>query len=100
MLYRQRHGLAAPLPVGNAAKVKRMPLYDYSCKKCDHTFELLVRASTVPACPRCGGSDLDKLMSAPAPPGKSAAIATAGRARAAQAGHLGHYRRVNGKVVD
>jgi putative FmdB family regulatory protein len=44
-----------------------MPLYEYHCEPCDHTFETLVRsAGDVPRCPRCGGIDLTKLLSAPA----------------------------------
>ncbi len=77
-----------------------MPLYDYLCKKCDQTFELLVMPSTVPACTRCGGTRLQRLVSAPAAPGKSAAIIAAGRARAARQGHASNYERSNGKIVD
>ena len=77
-----------------------MPIYDYACRKCKHTFELLVMSSTVPACPRCGGTRLQTLMSAPSPPGKSAAVIAAGRARAAKAGHTSNYRRSNRKIVD
>lgn len=45
-----------------------MPLYEYHCEPCDHTFETLVRSSSdVPRCPRCGASDhLAKLLSVPA----------------------------------
>ncbi|MEJ1964587.1 MAG: zinc ribbon domain-containing protein [Gammaproteobacteria bacterium] len=77
-----------------------MPLYDYTCKKCDQTFELLVRSSSVPACPGCGSRHVTRLVSRPAAPGKSAGVIAAGRARAARAGHLSNYRRSNGKIVD
>ncbi|MGE0113754.1 MAG: zinc ribbon domain-containing protein [Steroidobacteraceae bacterium] len=77
-----------------------MPLYDYLCKKCNQRFELLVRSSTMPACPHCGGHRLQKLISAPAAPGKSAGIIAAGRARAAKEGHTSNYKRANGKIVD
>jgi putative FmdB family regulatory protein len=77
-----------------------MPIHDYACRKCKHNFELLVMSSTVPACPRCGGTRLQTLMSAPSPPGKSAAVIAAGRARAAKAGHTSNYRRSNGKILD
>lgn len=77
-----------------------MPIYDYACAKCQHHFELLVLSSTVPACPSCGSRRLQKLMSAPIAPGKSAAIMAAGRARAAKAGHTSHYKRSQGKIVD
>jgi putative FmdB family regulatory protein len=77
-----------------------MPLYDYTCKKCGQTFELLVMSSTTPACPHCGGARLQKLVSAPIAPGRSAGIIAAGRARAAKQGHTSNYRRSNGKIVD
>jgi len=42
-----------------------MPIYEYRCADCGATFEALVRASRVVTCPQCGGSSLDKLLSAP-----------------------------------
>ena len=30
-----------------------MPIYDFRCNDCNKTFELLVKTSTVPACPAC-----------------------------------------------
>jgi putative FmdB family regulatory protein len=77
-----------------------MPLYDYTCKKCDRSFELLVMSSTVPVCPTCGGGKLTRLLSAPTAPGRSAATIAAGRARAAKGGHTSNYRHVRGKIVD
>jgi putative FmdB family regulatory protein len=77
-----------------------MPLYDYTCKKCDQTFELLVGSATKPRCPACGSQRLEKLVSLPTAPGKSATIIAAGRARAQREGHLSHYKRSNGKIVD
>lgn len=77
-----------------------MPLYDYTCKKCGQTFELLVTSATTLACPHCGSGRLQQLIGAPAAPGKSAAIMAAGRARAAKAGHTTNYKRSNGKIVD
>jgi len=41
-----------------------MPLYEYACKGCDHQFELLVRGSDVPACPKCHSEKLERRMSA------------------------------------
>ncbi len=61
-----------------------MPLYDYTCKKCGQTSELLVSASEAPKCPGCGSKRLERLVSAPIAPGKSGAIIAAGRARAAR----------------
>jgi putative FmdB family regulatory protein len=44
-----------------------MPMYEYRCEPCDHTFETLVRSSSdVPQCPRCKGTTLVKEFSVPA----------------------------------
>lgn len=44
-----------------------MPIYEYRCEPCEHTFETLVRSATdVPHCPECGGIDLEKQFSVPA----------------------------------
>jgi putative FmdB family regulatory protein len=44
-----------------------MPLYEYRCEPCDHTFEALVRSSDdVPRCPKCGAVELARLFSVPA----------------------------------
>jgi len=42
-----------------------MPIYEYRCRDCDATFEVLVRGGNAVTCPHCGGSSLDKLLSAP-----------------------------------
>ena len=40
-----------------------MPIYEYRCG-CGHTFELLVRPSSqTGACPACGGSEIERLLS-------------------------------------
>jgi putative FmdB family regulatory protein len=46
--------------------VNRMPLYEYSCSKCQSEFELLIRSDETPQCPGCGGGDLERLLSVPA----------------------------------
>ena len=45
-----------------------MPIYEYHCEPCDHTFETLVRsASDTPRCPKCGQTErLVKQFSVPA----------------------------------
>ena len=44
-----------------------MPIYEFKCRKCDHTFEILVRnrneKETV-ACPECRSKKTQRLMSA------------------------------------
>ena len=68
-----------------------MPLFDFHCKKCDRSFELLVRGSVTPVCPQCGSEAVEKLVSRPAPPGKTAALLASGRAQAAREGHFSNY---------
>jgi putative FmdB family regulatory protein len=65
-----------------------MPIHDFRCRACDARFELLIRAGAPAVCPKCGGVALEKLLSAAAPPGKSAGIIAKARAQAARAGHL------------
>jgi putative FmdB family regulatory protein len=44
-----------------------MPLYEYHCEPCDHTFETLIRGtSDLARCPHCGSVEVDKLLSVPA----------------------------------
>lgn len=46
-----------------------MPIYEYECKTCDETIELLLRTTTEkPICPECGESELEKVLSRPASP--------------------------------
>jgi putative FmdB family regulatory protein len=42
-----------------------VPIYEYVCKACDHTFEALVRGSKAPACEACGSENLERLISLP-----------------------------------
>ena len=43
-----------------------MPLYEFRCRNCRNVFELLLpRGSTADVhCPKCGSSDVQRLMSA------------------------------------
>jgi putative FmdB family regulatory protein len=68
-----------------------MPLFDYHCKACDTTFELLVRAGTVLACPHCQSGDLEKTVSRLAPAGRIEAIRLAHRRAAHAQGLFSHY---------
>ena len=40
-----------------------MPLFEYRCRNCDSQCELLIRGSALPACPSCGSTSLEKLLS-------------------------------------
>lgn len=40
-----------------------MPIFEYKCDDCGRDFEALVRPSTAPACPQCGGVHLTKQLS-------------------------------------
>jgi putative FmdB family regulatory protein len=42
-----------------------MPIYEYRCQQCGHSFELLLRDGSVARCPDCGSTSLDKLLSVP-----------------------------------
>ena len=82
-----------------------MPIYDYHCSACAADFELLVRSSTVPACPSCGSTALAKTVSRLAPAGKIEAIRLSNRRAADAQGHFNHYspaeraRLLKGKPV-
>ena len=52
-----------------------MPIFEYVCGKCTHSFETLVQGSKVPACPSCGSRELEKQFSAFAVAGQSQRLA-------------------------
>lgn len=43
-----------------------MPIFEYRCPACEHTFEELVRKDETVPCPKCGDKKPEKLMSATA----------------------------------
>lgn len=45
-----------------------MPIYEYACPGCGNEFEALVRSDTVPACPRCGSTQIERQLSVFAAP--------------------------------
>jgi len=45
-----------------------MPLYEYACHKCNHTFEELVFNGEAVACPQCHTKRVERLLSVPAKP--------------------------------
>ncbi len=73
-----------------------MPLYDFRCRACSHTFESLVRINAdgsgfpPPAeCPKCRAADLERLPSvfAASSPEKRQAAASAKVSKDAKQGH-------------
>lgn len=70
-----------------------MPIYDYRCTQCGQTSELLVRSSTVPTCPHCASTALERQVSLIAPQGTSQAIIAGARRAAAKEGHFSHYSK-------
>lgn len=51
-----------------------MPMYEYACQQCEHSFETLVLGSEEIECPECHGQELERLFSVPAKPrGESSA---------------------------
>lgn len=42
-----------------------MPLYEFACPACDHTFEELVFGDEKVACPKCESPKIEKLLSVP-----------------------------------
>jgi putative FmdB family regulatory protein len=59
-----------------------VPLFDFTCQSCQHTFEALVRAQDgAPVCPSCGGADLQRHLSTFATSSAESRQAAATRAR-------------------
>jgi putative FmdB family regulatory protein len=53
-----------------------MPIFEYVCRDCRHTFETLVQGGRQPACPACSSQVLDKQLSVFAVNGKGSASST------------------------
>jgi len=68
-----------------------MPIYEYRCSFCGKDFELLVRSDTVPACPHCQDTHVERLISLPAAPGNSRQLLANARRVAAHEGHFSHF---------
>ena len=60
-----------------------MPLYDYACQKCEHTFETLVfNDAEEVECPQCQSRKVDRQLSVPAKPqsgGSSLPVSSCGK---------------------
>ncbi len=67
-----------------------MPIYEYACHGCGDEFEMLLRSSTVPACPKCQSKDLEKMLSVFAPSVSGSASEAAMAAPMGPCGTCGH----------
>ena len=47
-----------------------MPLYDFDCPACGHSFEALVPAGTAPPCAACGAEGVQRRFSPISPPAR------------------------------
>ncbi len=55
-----------------------MPLYDFVCQECEHSFETLVRTSGEKvACPECQSAKVQRQLSLPARPVNTPATSSA-----------------------
>jgi putative FmdB family regulatory protein len=43
--------------------LKKMPIYEYECRKCGHQFEQLILKDAVASCPECKSKKLEQLLS-------------------------------------
>jgi putative FmdB family regulatory protein len=64
-----------------------MPIFEYVCHDCHHGFETLVRSGSVPECPQCHSTQLEKQLSVFA---TAAAAPEAVPAMAGPCGSCGH----------
>ncbi|MFN8574776.1 MAG: zinc ribbon domain-containing protein [Gemmatimonadaceae bacterium] len=42
-----------------------MPIFEFTCTACNHSFETLVRGAQVPTCPACASTALERRISLP-----------------------------------
>jgi putative FmdB family regulatory protein len=66
-----------------------MPIYEYACAKCGHQFEMLVRSGTVPSCPSCRSTEVQKKLSVFATAGSSEDAAPVEAGACGTCGHPG-----------
>ncbi|MEW6168478.1 MAG: zinc ribbon domain-containing protein [Pseudomonadota bacterium] len=76
-----------------------MPIYDYHCKACDQSFELLMRRGDKPVCPECKSEGVEKLISATQAPGKSRELIARARRQAAIEGHFSNHSPAEKRAV-
>jgi putative FmdB family regulatory protein len=72
-----------------------MPLYAFTCKDCNHSFESLVRAADTeaPTCPSCNSAALEQMVSKICVEIKYPAIAKSWRRKAAAEGDLSNFSK-------
>ncbi len=62
-----RQGPGATLPwrmkAGDSGYTAPMPLFEFTCKGCQQTFEELVTPDETVTCPHCGREELERLVS-------------------------------------
>ncbi len=66
-----------------------MPIYEYECHACGREFEALVRSNTVPDCPGCHSTDLEKRLSVFAAPASTAQATPVAAGPCGSCGHPG-----------
>jgi putative FmdB family regulatory protein len=49
-----------------------MPMYDFECGACGHTFETVAKLDETPECPSCKSTETTRLMGAPIMGGQAA----------------------------
>jgi putative FmdB family regulatory protein len=76
-----------------------MPLFDFACRVCDKTSELLLRGDAAPVCPHCGSTAMTKLMSAIAPAPRSPGMIQRTRRQAHSEGHFSNYSAAERKQI-
>jgi putative FmdB family regulatory protein len=69
-----------------------MPIFEYICKDCKHSFEKLVMGSAKPECPSCHGKQLAQKFSVFSASVSSPRIAKSGR-------NVGHPTMESGRNV-
>ena len=56
-----------------------MPIFEYSCRRCDHHFEQIVLSAREKiSCPKCASGAVEKLLSVFSSPGTAKAEGAAG----------------------
>jgi putative FmdB family regulatory protein len=76
-----------------------MPLYDFRCQKCQGVSELLISSNATAQCPLCGSENMERLLSAPVPSGRTNDLVSRARRLAASQGHFSNYSAAERKNI-